>query len=195
MAGSSKVLKIGVIAEEDNDVDVLYEFTSKLIAKKSFSFKQFVGHGCGKLRRKCGVWANNLHQRGCSHLVILHDLDVWKENELRAILDKSITGVAFRLSVVLIPIQELEAWLLSDAQALRKVFGMRQDPKTPARPERIASPKEYLGRLIWKSTKARYLNTIHNKKIAAETRIPSLAKCPSFSRYPIFLKAAKARRK
>jgi hypothetical protein len=60
MGASKKSIKIGVIAEESNDVEVLYEYTGKLIPANTFSFAQFVGHGCGKLRRKCRAWAGEL---------------------------------------------------------------------------------------------------------------------------------------
>ena len=53
MADSNSRFTIGVIAEEVNDVEVLYEMTCKIVSENSFSFKLFVGHGCGKLRRKC----------------------------------------------------------------------------------------------------------------------------------------------
>ncbi len=48
MAGSKKSSRLGVIAEEYNDIDVLYEYTAKLIAENSFRFLPFVGHGCGE---------------------------------------------------------------------------------------------------------------------------------------------------
>ena len=60
--GLKKSIKIGVIAEEHNDVEVLLEYTAKLIARSSFSFARFVGHGCGAVRRKCRAWAENLVQ-------------------------------------------------------------------------------------------------------------------------------------
>ena len=40
-----KSIKIGVIAKEINDVEVLYEYTAKLIPENGFAFAQFVGHG------------------------------------------------------------------------------------------------------------------------------------------------------
>ncbi len=60
MGDSKKSTKIGVIAEEQNDIDVLYQYTCKIIPENSFSFLRFVGHGCGKLRKKCRAWAENL---------------------------------------------------------------------------------------------------------------------------------------
>lgn len=180
-------VKIGVIAEEQNDIDVLYQFTCKHIAVNSFSFSKFIGHGCGKLRRKCNAWAKNLFSRGCSQIVIMHDLDEADERRLRQELEKAIKCISFEGSLILIPIQEVEAWLLCDASALRAIFGMKADPKVPAQPERIREPKKHLRNLVWKTCKKRYINTIHNRKIAEEMRVDSLDTCRSFIPYPEFL--------
>lgn len=180
-------IHIGVIAEEHNDIDVLYHFTSKLIPENSFSFSKFVGHGCGKLRRKCRAWAQNLIRRGCSHLVVMHDLDDNEESVLRQQLEQSVHDIAFTGSLIVIPVQEVEAWLLCDATALRNVFSMKKQPKLPARPERIRSPKEHLRALVWKASKKHYVNTIHNRRIASSMLIESLEVCKSFAPYPRFL--------
>ncbi len=187
MVGWSKSLKIGVIAEEKNDVEVLYELTCKIIQENSFSFSHFVGHGCGKIRRKCYAWALNLLQRGCKRLVIIHDLDDRDEVKLREELEKAIKGLPFEQSVVLIPIEEIEAWLLADPEAIKRVFKMRRVPRIPARPEQIPNPKEFLGEIVKRNSRAHYLNTVHNRKIAAELHLESLDRCPSFFRYPPFL--------
>ena len=181
-----KAVQIGVIAEEQNDVDVLYEFTSKLIAENKFKFSKFVGHGCGMLRRKCGAWAKNLASRGCTHLVVMHDLDNRNEAELRRELCDAIKK--FDNSLILIPILELEAWLLCDAVAIKKTFGVTKHLKTPANPERVVNPKEKLRDIVYKSCKKRYINTIHNKKIAAAIQVKHLKACSSFSSYPNFIK-------
>jgi hypothetical protein len=195
MAGLSKTLKIGVIAEETNDIEVLYELTSKIIRENSFSFKHFIGHGGGTLRRKCRAWAYDLIQRGCALLVVIHDLDKRDESELRTDLEGKIEGLEFRRSLVLIPIEEIEAWLLSDANAIRNVFNMRKLPSIPSRPESISDPKEFLSALVMQNSKARYLNTIHNRQIAAELALETLEKrCPSFSRYPEFLSQARKKK-
>ncbi len=187
MAALTKSVRIGVIAEEDNDVEALYELTCKIIKENRFSFQKFVGHGCGKLRHKCSVWAQNLLDRGCSLLVVVHDLDRNNQSQLKAKLEDQIKSINFTGKLVLIPVEELEAWLLCDADALKSVFRMQKRPKTPANPQTIAGPKEYLSKLVSSSSKTRYLNTVHNQKIAKEIRISRLSKCPSFSPYPKFL--------
>src|ERR1043166_1036454 len=156
-------MRIGVIAEEANDIDVLYELTSKVIRSNTFSFGRFVGHGCGKLRRKGGAWAQDLVDRGCSSVVIIHDLDNREELELRCVLEEQIRDLGVRNSIVLIPIEEIEAWLLADSDALRSVFRMRRTPRVPAHPETIRGPKEYLGEIVGRNSKTRYINTIHNR--------------------------------
>ncbi len=187
MAGSTKAVRIGVIAEEKNDVDVLYELTCKIIKENHFAFSNFVGHGCGKLRRKCKAWARTLLDRGCSHIVVIHDLDTHNEKCLRAMLEGEIAELRGAVKVVLIPNEELEAWLLSDSDALKIAFNMRKLPKIPRWPERIDSPKEFLAEVVRQNSRAQYLNTVHNRQIAKALAISKLARCPSFSPYPRFL--------
>lgn len=179
--------KIGVIAEDHSDIEVLYALTCKLTAENNFSFSKFVGRGCGKLRKKCHVWAENLIQRGCSCLVVVHDLDTNNESQLRAKLENSVKTVGFRGYLILIPIREIEAWLLVDARALRRSFQMKSEPRLPKRPENIHSPKEYLRKTVWQMTKKHYINTIHNKRIAEMIRTTQLNACQSFRPYPIFI--------
>lgn len=180
-------MKIGVIAEENNDVEVLAEITRKLIPENSFSIAKFVGHGCGKLRKKCGPWARNLASRGCDLLVVLHDLDRAVESQLRSGLEGAVVDSTFKGKLILIPIEELEAWLLADAAALKATFTMSKQPNTPANPELIQSPKEFLRDLVWKSSKKRYVNTVHNRKIAKNLNLDALKNCKTYAAYPKFL--------
>ena len=188
MVASNSTLEIGVIAEEVNDVEVLYELTSKIIAEESFSFRRFVGHGCGKLRRKCTAWAANLLRRGCTHLVVLHDCDRNNEAKLRRDLENAIADQKFVGNLVLIPVEELEAWLLSDAAAIKKTFNMKRIPKIPKDTEKIESPKEFLEDVVRRNSKTTYLNTIHNKRIAVNVRLASVGRCASFRPYPEFIR-------
>ena len=187
MAYSTKATQIGVIAEEINDVEVIYEITCKIIKEEDFAFKRFVGHGCGKVRRKCRAWARILVERGCSHIVVVHDLDDREEETLRCELEEKIADLQFIYAVVLIPVREMEAWLLSDRQALKTVFNMRRLPRLPKWPETITNPKKFLADVVRNNSKSQYLNTIHNRRIARSISISNLDRCASFLRYPEFL--------
>jgi hypothetical protein len=185
-------MNIGVIAEDYSDVDVLYELTSKLINSRDFCFKKFIGHGCGPIKRKCKAWAENLLRRGCDHLVVLHDLDTYSESKLCTELMGYVNNIGFSAHIILIPIYEIEAWLLADANALQKVFNMQRIPKIPHNPETITDPKEKLRDIIWKYTKRYYVNSIHNQKIANALAINKLnKKCRSFKPYPKFINKLK----
>jgi hypothetical protein len=180
-------VNIGVIAEEHNDIDVLYQFTCKLAPENSFSFSTFAAHGCGRLRKKCRAWSENLIQRGCTHLVVIHDLDDEDQDALRAVLENSVRDIAFSGRIILIPVFEIEAWLLSDPLALQQTFNMRKSPKIPQKPETIPNPKEYLRDIVWKYSKKHYINTIHNKRIASVLSIDKVLLCNSFAPYPAFV--------
>lgn len=181
-------MKIGIIAEDDSDVAVLRELTLSLLKPQNVGFKRFVGDGCGKLRRKCAAWARIPVQQGCPYIVLIHDLDVYNEKELRARLEGAIHTAEAKVKVVLIPKREIEAWLLYDGQAIARAFKGAQPPHLPGNPETIADPKKHLRDLIWKKYRKEYLNTVHNAPIARHINIALLHKSPSFSPHIAFTK-------
>jgi len=171
-------------------MSVLYEFTRKLVDERRFSFAQFVGHGCGALRRKCRSWADDLLRRGCSQLVVLHDEDGKGEAEIRKVLACYIESQRFQNKIILIPVEEIEAWLLCDSAALKTVFNMRVEPALPRWPEAISGPKEFLGEIVSKCSNTRYVNTVHNRRIAEAVAISTMSRCPSFASYPSFVRSS-----
>ncbi len=182
-------MEIGIIAEEYSDLDVLHELTAKIVDVRRFSFgRKFIAHGCGKLRKKCRVWAEILIKKGCRHLIVLHDLDNNSQDELRTFLNRSVADLNFSGYIILIPKHEIEAWLLVDANALKKVFGMSKMPSVPSSPELILEPKEKLEEIVRKYSGKQYFNSIHNRIIANRLEIRLLKrKCLSFADYPSFI--------
>jgi hypothetical protein len=158
-----------------------------LINEHSFSFSTFIAHGCGRLRNKCKIWSRNLLLRGCNHIVLIHALDEHNLTQLQSMLTQEINEINHKNNLILIPVYEIEAWLLSDPLALKETFNMNRLPRVTLHPETIQHPKEHLRDIVWKSCKKRYVNTIHNKKIAESIRIERLSSCPSFSSYPKFI--------
>jgi hypothetical protein len=76
----------------------------------------------------------------------------------------------------------IEAWLLSDVDAIQKVFNLPSVPNPIPNPESIFDPKSKLGELVYISSgkKKRYANTLHNGLIAAEASLDRLRTCASF---------------
>ena len=182
------MMTIGIIAEDLSDVAVIRALTAKVVPKNQFSTKHFVGSGCGKLRRKCHAWAEVLCRRGCTHIVVVHDLDEENEHELRVTLESCVAQVSAKGVSVLIPVREIEAWLLTDAAAIQQVFNLRRRPRVPGNPEAIRDPKACLEELVWKGGSKRYVNSIHNQRIAEHAQLASIERCRSFRPYPEFLR-------
>jgi hypothetical protein len=182
-------MKIGIIAEDDSDVAVLRELTLTLLKPHAIGFKRFVGNGCGKLRRKCAAWARNLVQQGCPWIVVVHDLDVNNEQQLLQQLTGAIAPARARVSVVLIPKREIEAWLLYDGRAIAAAFRENEGPRLPGNPEAIQDPKKHLRDLIRRKYRKDYLNTIHNPQIAKHIHIPLLRQSRSFAPHFVFTTA------
>ena len=67
--------------------------------------------------------------------------------------------------------------------AIKKVFKLKKLPKEIHHPERVVSPKEEIGRIVYAASnqERRYLNTVHNGKISECISIDKIKKkCPSF---------------
>jgi hypothetical protein len=173
---------LGIIAEDSSDVEVVAIILRKLAPRKAFAIKRFVGNGCGKLKGKCHVWAEQLSASGCSVLLLVHDLDRQNLKELRGSLEKSLAPCPLAKYLIVIPVEEIEAWLLADPAAVREVFKLKRLPKVPANPETINDPKGRLTGIVWFGSEKsrRYVNAIHNVKIAERVSVGALKRCASF---------------
>jgi hypothetical protein len=182
--------KVGVIAEDDCDVELVKVFIHRLTGDCKIGIRRSVGHGCGKIHRKCNAWANNLKQRDCSTLVLIHDLDQNEHNTLMDDIKKALSPCPIAHHLICIPIQEIEAWLLSDPVGIQSAMGLYNTPNIKGLPETINSPKEYLGELIFRSSnkEKEYINTKHNVIIAKEISIDAVKnRCPSFIPFYTFI--------
>lgn len=181
-------MKIGVIAEDKSDVEVVKALTLLLLNRTGIGFNYFVGEGCGKLRKKCGTWADILVKKGCLWVVVIHDLDNFREPKLRVELNEAIRDCGASSKVILIPCREIEAWLLYDARAIAQAFNEHKIPRVPGNPELINDPKHFLAEIISKFYRKQYINTKHNSKIAGFIDLNKLRKCASFSPLPAFVR-------
>lgn len=188
-----KIKKIGLAVEDESDFETVRILINRVILKEWIGFKKTLWNGCGRLHRKATDFARTLVSRWCNLIIIVHDrddndLDKLRE-ELQASLDK-----AYHTNFVCIPIEEIEAWFLSDTNALKVVFGLTKEPKIPWSVENINSPKEKLGECVHSCSGGSkiYINTKHNPLIAARIDINKIYnKCSSFKEFFDFLRAQK----
>ena len=172
---------IEIIAEDESDIAVVKTLIGK-IATVPFSVKSTAAGGCGKIAGKCRIWAQNLQERGCRYLLIIHDLDTRILNTLRTELTAALKPCPIGSHLIVIPVREIEAWLLADHVAVTRAMKLQRALNEVANPEAILRPKERLADLVYtrSGTKRRYLNTVDNAKIAEHCIINNLKRCASF---------------
>lgn len=174
---------MGLIAEDDSDVDCVGVLIRRLTNNARIGIKRFTGKGCGKIRRKCYAWSEQLKERGCSLLILIHDLDNNNLGDLLTVLNQALTPCPIATHLICIPVQEYEAWLLSDPDAIRSAMHLDKPPRIKWPPETINHPKEYLEELIDRVSRGEkvYIHTKHNSKITEMLSIDLVrSKCPSF---------------
>lgn len=181
---------IGIIAEDISDVKSI-KVLIRRIANKNISEKHHLGYGSGKIVSKCEGWAKSLYQRNCRILIVIHDSDTHLPRKIYDKISRKLIGSPFDKYLICIPIQELEAWLLSDPIGIKNAMNLKKTPKIKGSPEHINSPKEHLGRLVEMASLGTkmYINTKHNEKIASEISINEVhKKCVAFRPFFKFVK-------
>jgi len=182
----------GIIGEDDSDVSTLKVFIERLRTEASkkpttVSIRSKGYGGCSEMLRKTGKQLHSWEATGVTRVVICYDSDREKPaiglEILQGIVVQSGIGIP---SCLLIPVQELEAWLLADHAKLKKIFGTLQKskswPKPILAPEKIKDPKERLEKMSrTRGRRALYSHAIHNEVMASVVDIALVrAKCPSF---------------
>lgn len=112
--------KFGLIAEDASDIEVIRRLAKK-VSGKNISAAHFVGKGCGPIKKKIAGWCKAFATKGCTQILLVHDRD---RND-SAILMKQLNDILVQApqarKLVVIPSEELEAWLLADHQAIKRL--------------------------------------------------------------------------
>ncbi|MBI5695139.1 MAG: DUF4276 family protein [Nitrospirae bacterium] len=179
-------IKIGVIAENDSDVEVVKALIGKITNTK-FGIYKVLAKSSGNITTKCIRWIKYLVDIKDSNIVlIVRDSDTGdykKVNEIRSELEaKAIAAQQKRKVSIIIPVQEIEAWLLADEKAIGGTFSSIAI-KPYLHPETIPNPKEEIVRQTkGTNSKSPYSNKTHNKLIAEKLDLDKVyKKCPSFA--------------
>ena len=184
----------GVLGEDASDFETLKVLIRRLADDEKTPVK---GKGCkgGAELLKHG-WRDlkSLAGLGCTHFVIAHDADQKPVKEVeRELAAKIIKPSGVKTGIcLLVPVQEIEAWLLADLAAASKIFpGWR--PQSEANPESLARPKEHLEKLSrQQGGRPRYSHATHNPKLAEHVNLAEVAKrCQSFLPLEAFVRQGK----
>ena len=185
---------IAVLAEDRSDADALVVLVNRIsgnlncrVLRKGFS-------GCGELCRKVGSHIADFASQGATHFIICHDSDGNDPGEIR---EKVMAGIKPKIDLncyehkIVVPVQELEAWLIADDEAISKVIPSLSIGVVK-QPENIDSPKEWL---IRASRKGRshplYSPPTYNHQVARHLDIAKVeGKCGSFRELTAFVRGA-----
>ena len=114
-------IHVGLIAEDQSDVDAMTNLLCKLTSK-TIKVHGINARGCGAIHRKCVGWAKNLNERGCTRLILVHDLDDKSLKTLAASLTLAMKQSPIAKSAIIVPVRELGRILINDSQILEKVI-------------------------------------------------------------------------
>lgn len=126
-----------------------------------------------------------------SRFIIAHDSDTSDPKEIsKKVRDAVVvpSGLSDDCCIV-VPIQEIEAWILADLNAVQQVLTGFRPPKPISSPEHIQNPKEHLEGLT-KDERGfpRYEHSRHNEKTAQYLDLAMVRnKCPSYRPFERFV--------
>lgn len=180
---------IGIISEDDSDFVPLSCLIRRVSTNQKLSFKKKLGRGGGNIIKKCGKWSIELKSYGCSKLIIAYDSDEHSPSEIYGKVKCALGECPISKYIICVPVQEIEAWFLSDLENLNSIFRFNTKPKLKGDLENINSPKEKLEEIVYKNANKLYLNTAHNGVIAENINVQKIrGKCPSFEPLYSFIK-------
>lgn len=90
------------------------------------------------------------------------------------------------IAVPCIPIREIEAWMLADAEVYRSVLGRPASPSLPIAPEREIDPKQTLRTILQEGGWRRGTERLH-RLFGEEVRFEALRNLAAFQRFELDL--------
>ncbi len=83
------------------------------------------------------------------------------------------------VAVACVPVREIEAWLLTDPEAFRRLFGSSFEPALPAEPEKELDPKATLRKILKDGGFRRSVEPVH-ALFSESVRFATLRALPAF---------------
>lgn len=173
----------GILGEDTSDVNTLKILARKIVNDPSLPIKVKGYDGCAEMLRKGAAQLRLFRSLGCRRMIVCYDADGPDPSGRHAVVERQIIRESQieEPCCILIPVQELEAWILADVEAVTRIWKSWK-PKPILNPERIDSPKEHLERLSRDEKRhQRYHHAIHNERVAEFLDLAKVhQKCPSF---------------
>lgn len=171
----------GVLAEDRSDAESLKGIIRSIARNQRLPVKAKGFGGCGELVTKGPRQLKLFAEQGCRYYIICRDADGPSQVAATLQLQAAFAGRLNERVCLVVPVQELEAWLIADEAAIRNVIPSLKI-KPVGSPESIPSPKEWLTRESRKDrTRPLFVPQVHNELIAVKLDVGIVQKkCPSF---------------
>lgn len=173
-----------IIAEDKSDVETLTSLVRLIANNQNITVKGKGYGGCAEMLRKGAKQLRAYHESGdFQRFIVCYDSDRQSpEIRRRELLDRIILpSNVVQPICILIPVQEIEAWILADISAVTRVITGWVPDKNIEHPENINDPKEYLEKMSRLNQRPRYAHAVHNSKIAKYLNVDNIyEKCSSF---------------
>lgn len=180
----------GILGEDPSDANTLKAIVRRLAGNDRLPIRIKGYSGGSEMLRKGAAQLKLFAALDCSRFIVCHDADGPDPTESYGKVTGRIVGPSgVQPCCIVIPVQELEAWLLADIEAVTHLITSWR-PKPIPNPEAIDSPKEHLEKLSRKSNqRPRYVHAIHNERLALHIDLMKVAKkCPSFKTLADFVR-------
>lgn len=172
-----------ILGEDNSDVEMLSILVKRIAKKNNLSVKKMGYGGCAEMLLKGARQVKAYSKLGCSKFIICYDSDRSCPKERHSeIIEKIIKKSAINAEFcALVPIQEIESWILADLDSVSKIIPSWKPKKIIHNPENQNDPKEFLEDLSKTSQKRPlYSHATHNPRIAEHISLEAIArKCPS----------------
>jgi len=174
---------MAILGEDRSDANTLKTIIRRLLNNDRATIKSKGFSGCGELCRKAASVIRLFARQGASRFVICHDADGPDPQPVREKVHRKIvapSGIK-ESCCILVPVQELEAWIIADVAAIQTVIPKFQ-LKEIRHPENIKNPKEWLVQQSRRNkSRPLYSTTTYNESVAHYLDLDKVAqKCPSF---------------
>lgn len=177
-----------ILGENNSDVDMLFNLVRRIAKNPTLKIKRMGFDGCGELLRRGARQLRAYNKLGFTRFIICYDSDKddpsnrYKEIVKKIILESGVKGEF----CALVPIQEIESWILADLEAVKAVIPTWRIEKNYPSPELNKSPKEELERMSRAhNLKPLYIHNVHNPSIAIHLNLEIVVnKCSSS--FPLF---------
>ena len=188
-----------ILAEDKSDVACLEVLIKRLKNNNSEKIKGKGFNGCGNMLNQ-GKRALKTHEQlGCNQFIICYDRDKdTVQQRYQEVISKIIKPSGIKIKkdniCILIPVEEIEAWILADIQAVSEVLPSWKPTQNFPSPESVINPKEKLKQLSQiKKSRPLYDHETHNQDILKYVNLDTVKnKCASFRTLAKFIEENKS---